>query len=133
MVEIINTTWEYAIEVIWRVKGGDCVGVFVVESYVIKPEKQEDFAAYKRKWKKFFAFEKKLPLLREVKSHRLFAQLFGGNFDGYVELWEFEGLADVEKFFGKIMKSDYMTKLAPEFVSLVVPGSRVMSIWSSVE
>jgi hypothetical protein len=59
--------------------------------------------------------------------------LFGGNFDGYVELWEFENLADVEKFFNKIMKSDYMTKLAPEFVSLIVPGSRLMSIWSSVE
>ena len=108
------------------------MAVFVVEAYVVKPEKQAEFMAYKKKWKKFFVFKEK-PLLKEVKSHRLFAQLFGGNFDGYVELWEFENLADVEKFFNKMMKSDYMTKLAPEFVSLVVPGTRSMSIWSSVE
>jgi hypothetical protein len=31
-----------------------------------------------------------------------------------------------------MMKSDYMTKLAPEFASLEVPASRSMNIWNPV-
>ena len=33
---------------------GDRMSIFLVETYVIKPEKQAEFAAYKKKWKKFF-------------------------------------------------------------------------------
>ena len=101
--------------------------VFLVENYVIKPDKQLEFLAYKEKWKKFFA-----PLLKELKSYKMFAQMFGGNYGGYVEMWEFENLADLEKFFSKVMKSDYMKKFYPEFASLIVPGAYSMSIWNSV-
>jgi hypothetical protein len=107
--------------------------VFLVETYVIKPEKQTEFTAYKKKWKKFFAYrEGHLARFKEVKSHKMFSQMLGGNFGGYVEMWEFESLADCEKFFNRIMKSDYMTKLAPEFASLEVPATRSMNIWNSV-
>jgi len=106
--------------------------VFLVETYVIKPEKQAEFVAYKEKWKKFFAFEKHPQLFKEVKSHKMFAQVLGGNFNGYVEMWEFENIADCEKFFNKVMQSDYTTKLYPEFASLEVPATRSMNIWNSV-
>ncbi|MGD0028619.1 MAG: NIPSNAP family protein [Candidatus Bathyarchaeia archaeon] len=102
--------------------------VFLVETYVIKPEEQAEFMAYKKKWKKFFAL-----WLKELKSHRMFAQLLGGNYGGYVEMWEFENLADLEKFFNKLMKSDYTTKLYPEFASLTVPATHSMNIWNPVE
>lgn len=107
--------------------------VFVVETYVIKPEKQAEFVTYKEKWKKFFAFREKPEFFREVKSHKLFAQVLGGNYGGYVEMWEFENLADCEKFSNKLMQSDYMTKLYPEFASLIVPATHVMNTWNSVE
>jgi len=70
--------------------------VFLVETYVIKLEKQTEFTAYKEKWKKFFA-----QLLKELKSYKMFSQMLGGNWGGYVEMWEFENLADCEKFFNK--------------------------------
>ena len=58
--------------------------------------------------------------------------MLGGNWGGYVEMWEFENLAACEKFFNKIMKSDYMTKLNPQFASLVVPAAYSMNVWNSV-
>ena len=101
--------------------------VFLVETYVIKPEKQAEFTAYKKKWKKFFA-----KWLKELKSYKMFSQLFGGSYGGYVEMWEFENIANLEKFFVRVMKSDYVTKLQPEFLALVVPGAYSMNIWNPV-
>jgi hypothetical protein len=102
--------------------------VFLVETYVVKPEKHSEFMTYKKKWKKFFA-----KWLKELKSHKMLAQLLGGNYGGFVEMWEFESLADCEKFFIKIMQSDYSTKLYPEFASLIVPATHSMNILNSVE
>jgi hypothetical protein len=107
--------------------------VLLVEMYVIKPEKQAEFTTYKEKWKKFFVYKEKRPQLFDgVKTYRMFAQMFGGNYGGYVEMWEFENLADCEKFFNRVMQSDYITKLYPEFASLVVPATYSMNIWNSV-
>jgi len=61
---------------------------------VLKPEKQAELAAYKKKWRKFFGYKDgRLLSFKEVKSHRMFSQLVGGNADGYVEMFEFESLA----------------------------------------
>ncbi len=107
--------------------------IFMVETYVIKPEKQAEFTAYKEKWKKFFAYKENRPqLFKEVKSYKMFAQMLGGNWGGFVEMWEFENLADLEKCFNKVMRSDYMTKLYPEFARLLVPATYSMNIWNSV-
>jgi len=106
---------------------------FLIETYIIKPEKQAEFTAYKKKWKKYFQYkEGHIQRFKEVKSHRTFNQMLGGNFDGYVEMWEFQNLAELEKFNNKIMKSDYMTKLAPEFLSLITPGTRQMTVWNPI-
>ena len=111
--------------------GGDGLSVFLVETYVLKPEKQAELAAYKKKWRKFFGYKDgRLLSFKEVKSHRMFSQLVGGNADGYVEMFEFESLAGLERFLGELMKSGYMTKLYPEFISLIVPGSRSTSVWA---
>jgi len=101
--------------------------IFAVETYVVKPEKLAEFTAYKQKWKKFFA-----KWLKEVKSYKMFSQFLGGNWGGYVEMWEFENLADCEKFFNRVMQSDYATKLYPEFASLVVPATYSINVWNPV-
>ena len=108
------------------------MSVFLVETYVLKPEKQAELAAYKKKWRKFFGYKDgRLLSFKEVKSHRMFSQLVGGNADGYVEMFEFESLAGLERFLSKLMKSGYMTKLYPVFIGLIVPGSRSTSVWAS--
>lgn len=106
--------------------------VFLVETYVIKPEKRAEFTAYIEKEKRSEILQKRPQFFKEVKSYKMFAQVLGGNFDGYVEMWEFENLADCEKMFNRVMQSDYMTTLYPEFASLIVPATHSMSIWNSV-
>ena len=99
---------------------------------MLKPEKQAELAAYKKKWRKFFGYKDgRLLSFKEVKSHWMFSQLVGGNADGYVEMFEFESLAGIERFLSKLVKSGYMTKLYPVFISLIVPGSRSTRVWAS--
>ena len=107
------------------------MATFMVETYVIKPEKQADFPAFV---KKFFAWKEKRPeLFKEVKSYKMFAQMLGGNWGGYVEMWEFESLADVEKCFSRVMQDkEFMTTIYPEFATLEVPGTDSINIWNSV-
>lgn len=104
--------------------------IFMVETYIVKPDKLGMFPAF---IKKFETWMKKHPeLFKEVKSYKIFSHMLGGNMGGYVEMTEFENLADFEKFFAKIMKSEFMVTLYPEFTNLVVAGTDSMSIWNSV-
>jgi hypothetical protein len=104
--------------------------VFSVETLIVKPDKLGEFTAVLKKFEKWM---KKHPeLFKEVKSHKLFSHMLGGYWGGYVEMWEFENLADFEKWMKKIMKSDYMTTLSPEVSALIVPGTDSMNIWNSV-
>jgi len=105
--------------------------IFMVETYVIKPEKQAEFTAF---LKKFFAYKEKHPqLFKEMKSFKIFAQLLGGNWGGYVEMSEFESLADFEKWMNRLMQSEFMTTLYPEFMALVAPATDSINIWNPVK
>jgi hypothetical protein len=104
--------------------------VFMVETYIVKPDKLGEAAAH---FKKFETWVKEHPeLLKEVKSTKIFTHLLGGNWGGYVVMTEFENLAEGEKWENKFMKSGYMTTLYPEWASLLVAGSYSISIWNSV-
>jgi antibiotic biosynthesis monooxygenase (ABM) superfamily enzyme len=113
-----------------RTDGGDKMTVFLVETYVIKPDKLEEFNTL---LKKSETYMKKHPdLFKEMKSHKIFSQLFGGNWGGYIEMYEFENLASFEKWMTRIMQSDYMKTSYPEQMSLVVPGTHSANMWNSV-
>jgi hypothetical protein len=59
------------------------MAVFMVETYVVKLEKQDGFMALA----KFVAWKEKNPQRpRELESWKMFAQMIGGNIGGYVEL-----------------------------------------------
>ena len=104
--------------------------VFGVVTWIIKPDKLGEFTEW---YEKFLEWMKKHPdLFREVKSRRLFSHLIGGNVGGYVEIWELENMADWEKWYNKVIQSEYMTKLYPEAAVLEVPGSESTSVWSFV-
>jgi len=58
--------------------------------------------------------------------------VFGGNFGGFVEMWEFESLADLEKWLNKYaLDRDYAT-FHPEFMALIVPERYSINIWAPV-
>jgi hypothetical protein len=103
---------------------------FLVETYIVKPDKLREFLAYHNKWIEWW--EKNPEVCKEIKSNKLFRHRFGGNFGGMVEMTEYESLAESEKCLNKMMTSDFVTKLYPEFLSLLLPGSYSMNMWSSV-
>jgi len=105
--------------------------IFLVETYVIKPERQADFTAYKKKESQWM--KKRPELFKEVKSCRMFAQMLGGKWGGYVEMHEFENLADCEKCFNRLLQSEYTKTYQPEFLALVVPATYSISVWNPVE
>jgi len=105
--------------------------VFMVETYVIKPEKQAEFMAFV---KKYLEWKGKHPqLFKEVKSYKMFAQVLGGNYGGYVEMWEFENMAECEKCMNRVMQdNEFLTAIYLEFTSHIVPATHTINIWQSV-
>jgi hypothetical protein len=104
--------------------------VFMVEKFILKPDKLGEYMALHKKYE---AWMKTHPeLFKEVKSYKVFSHLLGGNFGGYVGMTEFENLADGEKWNNKLVKSDFMTTIYPEWASLIVAGSYSIDVWSSV-
>jgi len=108
--------------------------IFLVETYVVKPERQADFTAYRKKLSQWMKKKQGREVFKEVKSYKAFTQRFGGNYGGYVEMWEFENLADFEKCNNKQLQSEYLTKqVAPELAAFVVPATYSVSVWNPVE
>ena len=104
--------------------------VFSVETCTIKPDKLSENLAW---LKKYETWMKKHPeVVKEAKSYKVFSHMLGGNWGGYVMMTEFENLAECEKWYNKIMKSDFMTTLYPEWASLIVAGSYSIDVWNSV-
>jgi len=106
--------------------------VFRVETYVIKPEKQEEYLAIMKKWVAYI--KKKKEKCKELKSWRLFSQMIGGNSGGYVEMGEFESLADFEKFMNRTFhgQKELIKTIVSRFTTCVVLGTYSVNIWSSV-
>ena len=106
--------------------------VFRVETYVIKPEKQEEYMAFMKRWVAYI--KKNKAKCKELKSWKLFSQMIGGNSGGYVEMGEFESLADFEKFMHRILhgQEKSIATIVSGFTTCVVPGTYSANVWSSV-
>jgi hypothetical protein len=106
--------------------------VFKVETYVIKPEKREECGEIMKKWAAYIRKNKEK--CKELKSWRLFSQMTGGNAGGYVEIGEFDNMADYEKFMHRIFHGNdkLIAAIVSGFTTCVVPGTYSMNIWNSV-
>lgn len=105
--------------------------IFKVETYVIKPEKQEEYMAVVKKWAKFIKNKEKC---KELKSWRLFSQMTGEAAGGYVEMGEFENLADFEKLMDRIEQDkEFIETIMSPWMSCVVPGTYSLKILKSVQ
>jgi hypothetical protein len=106
------------------------MAIFKVETYVIKPEKQEEYMAVVKKWAAYIKNKEKC---KELKSWRLFSQAIGGNTGAYVEMGEFENLANFEKIMNRIEQDkEFITTIMSPWMSCIVPGTYSMNIWKSV-
>jgi len=106
------------------------VGIFVVDTHVVKPEKQEEYTSLMQRFRKYM--KEKPETFREVKSLKVFSQMFGGIAGGYIQLWEFDSLADLEKSFAKMFNDKGFTEIKQEFNRLIESITHSWNVWNSV-
>jgi len=68
-----------------------------------------------------------------MKSKRIFSQMFGGISGGYIELNEFDSVADADKYMARMDKDKGYMKLYKEALQLVVPATYSLNVWKAVE
>lgn len=105
------------------------MSIFVVEKCMVKPEKREQFKSLMQRVLKYK--EENPKLFKEVKSWKLFRQMFGGIAGAYISMWEFENLTDLEKCWAKEEKDEGFQKMHQELLQLIDPATFSMKIWTS--
>ncbi len=104
--------------------------VFIVETYVVKPGKDGELVSL---LKRIAEHKKENPdKFKEMKSKKIFSQLFGGISGRYTEMIEFDNMADAEKYMTREEKDEEFMKLYQEAMLLLVPATYSMNVWKSV-
>jgi len=103
--------------------------VFIVSTYVVKPEKQAEFKSLLRKWQKYM--KENTEKLKEMKSWKLYTQTFGSVYGAYIEQVEYDSLAELEKCNARLLKDKEISKLSQEAMALIDTVS--MSAWEPVK
>ena len=105
--------------------------VFIVETYVVKPGKQRELMALLLRIRKY---KKENPeRFNEMKSKKIFSQMFGGISGGYIEMNEFDNMADAEKYMARMQKDEEFMKLYQRAILLTVPATYSLNVWKAVE
>ena len=106
------------------------MSVFVIETYVIKLGKQEELMSLLQRIRKYK--EENPERFKEMKSKRIFSQMFGGISGGYIEMNEFDNMADAERYMARVSKDKGFMKLYQEARLLLVPATYSLNVWKSV-
>jgi hypothetical protein len=104
--------------------------IYVIETWVLKPEKQVEFyLVYAEKWKKLI--KEKPELFEEIKSWNGYEATFGTTYSG-MNLQEYETMADLEKSMKKLKSEPVVRELFSELWTYLLPGSHREEIWRPV-
>ena len=106
------------------------MSVFVVETYVVKAEKRAEFTPLLNEFLKYK--KDHAQLFGGLKSWKLYKQDFGAIAGMYIEVWEYENMADMEKINQRIFEDEGMKKIQSAFHQLIEPATFSVNIWSPV-
>ncbi len=106
------------------------MSIFLVETYLAKHERQNQF---QKLLKEFLKFKKENPKVFEgLKSWKLLQQQYGGTANMYVEMWEFENLKEMEETQAKLHENKEMKRIITEFNELIDQATSANFIWESI-
>lgn len=106
------------------------MSITLVETYLVRHEKQAEFQS---SLKEFIKYKDGHPKLFEgLKSWRLLQQFYGGIANTYVEMWEFDSLPEMEKCSARVFKTKAMKKLNADFYDDIVNATFTRSIWKTI-
>ncbi len=106
------------------------MSIFVVETYVVKAEKKAEFTPLLNEFVKYK--QDHAQLFDGVISWKLFKQTYGSPTGMYIEIWEYENLAESEKINKRIFDDEGMKKIQSAFHLLIEPATFSANIWSPV-
>ncbi len=106
------------------------MSIFMIETYVIRAEKGEEFEPALREFLKYK--EEHSQLFKGLKSWKLYRQEYGGISGLYIEMWEFQNLAELEKITARIFEDEGMKRISRGFHQLIEPATYSTNIWSPV-
>jgi hypothetical protein len=106
------------------------MSIIMVETYVVHSDKSTKFTTLLNE---FLKFKKAHPqLFKGVKSWKLYKQDYGQPAGMYVEMWEYENLAQLEETNSRIFSDEGIKKISTAFHKLVEPATFSAAIWSEV-
>lgn len=106
------------------------MSIMRVETYVVRAEKSTEFTTLLDEFLKFKKAH--APLFKGVKSWKLYKQDYGQPAGMYIEMWEYENLAQAEEIDKRIFSDEEMKKINSAFHKLVEPATFSASIWTKV-
>jgi hypothetical protein len=106
------------------------LGIFRVESYVVKSERREEFTSALNEYLRYR--ETHPDLFKGLKSWKILRQEYGALTGMYMEIAEFESLAELETTTNRVHQHEEMKRIITRFYELLDPATLSDSIWSPV-
>jgi hypothetical protein len=106
------------------------MSIFLVETYVVKAERQVEFTPLLNEFLKYKKGQE--GLFNGLLSWKLYKQSYGQMAGMYIEIWEYESLAQMELINKRIFEDAGMKRIQEEFRQLVEPATFSASIWNPV-
>lgn len=103
--------------------------VFMVQTYVVKPEKQVELDALFQRVPKLM--KDKPEKFKGLKSYKAFTHKIG-SMGTYVELYEFPDMGVAEKFLDFSYQDKEILKIWEEFMGHIVPETFTMHMWTQL-
>lgn len=106
------------------------MSTFMVDNYVIRSGKRGEFMAW---WQTFLKYKEDHPeVFKGLKSLKLFHREFGGISGSYVDMLEFDSMADLDRVMTRMQQDEQFSKIGHAFELLYDPAAYSCEIWSSV-
>ena len=106
------------------------MSIFLVETYVVKVERQASFTPLLNE---FLEHKKNhAELFDGVLSWKLYKQSYGQMAGMYIEVWEYKSLAQMEVINKRIFEDAGLKRIQEEFHQLLEPATFSKCIWSLV-
>jgi len=106
------------------------MSTFMVDSFVVRTEKQGEFTAWLQTFLKYK--EGHPEVFKGLRSVRVFHKEFGGISGSYVMLSEFDSMADLERVTTRMLQDEQFGKIGRAFEPLYDPATDSCEIWSTV-
>ncbi len=107
------------------------MSVFIIETFVVKTEKQSEFKSLMQKGLQYM--KENPEKFKEMKSWKLYTQTFGSMSGAYIGQTEYDSLAEFEKLNARLSKDRESSELSQEVNATIDMTTYSMTVWEPVK